>query len=481
MRLRGDTNVRLAAVLAIVLTGLLVAACGSGSGGPGSGASAASGDAATGKRLFTSAGCAGCHTFKAAGSTGTAGPDLDQVRPGIARVLQQLKQPTGAMPSFAGRLDADEMNAIAAFVGGAAVSSSGEGGAPSVTAPFKPDRRRLADCKDDAVDCLEQAFANLAYTDGPKKALDLLQTRATPGSPVAADCHRITHRIGAAALVRFKGDVATAFSSGAATCASGYYHGIIERDFLGKSKTEVDRLARQVCQGGGIAGNRFLAFQCLHGLGHGLMIYSGYDLPGALKTCDGLQQSFDQTSCTGGAFMENFSSSYGVRSKYLRDDDPIYPCDATAERHKAACYGLVTANLLARNGGDLRKTAAGCRRSEPAWVQMCFESYGRDVSGIAGRSAQKARQGCSYAGANEGDCLYGVVREIANSDAGTDRAARFCGGIRSTFRRRCYSGIGTLVASLERDRRGMEAACRRLGRAGDVPCLEGAGLRAPTS
>jgi cytochrome c551/c552 len=36
------------------------------------------GDAAAGKAVFTgSAGCAGCHTFKPAASTGTVGPDLD--------------------------------------------------------------------------------------------------------------------------------------------------------------------------------------------------------------------------------------------------------------------------------------------------------------------------------------------------------------------------------------------------------------------
>jgi cytochrome c oxidase subunit II len=37
----------------------------------------AKGDPAAGKEVFTSAGCAGCHTFKAAGSNATIGPDLD--------------------------------------------------------------------------------------------------------------------------------------------------------------------------------------------------------------------------------------------------------------------------------------------------------------------------------------------------------------------------------------------------------------------
>ncbi len=40
---------------------------------------AAKGDAKAGATLFTSQGCGGCHTFKAAGTNGTVGPDLDKL------------------------------------------------------------------------------------------------------------------------------------------------------------------------------------------------------------------------------------------------------------------------------------------------------------------------------------------------------------------------------------------------------------------
>ena len=41
----------------------------------------AAGDAAAGKEVFASAGCAGCHTLADAGSTGTVGPNLDEAKP----------------------------------------------------------------------------------------------------------------------------------------------------------------------------------------------------------------------------------------------------------------------------------------------------------------------------------------------------------------------------------------------------------------
>lgn len=45
-------------------------------------ATAPKGDPAAGKQLFSAQGCNGCHTFAAAGATGTIGPDLDKVLKG---------------------------------------------------------------------------------------------------------------------------------------------------------------------------------------------------------------------------------------------------------------------------------------------------------------------------------------------------------------------------------------------------------------
>ena len=451
---------------ALLLLALLLTSC---SGDQG----ASKGDPVAGKKLFAQSGCSGCHTFKAASSTGTQGPDLDAASPSVGKVMRQLEHPGGLMPSFNDKLSESEKRNLAAFVG--APNSSGK----AVAAPFRPDSKRLSDCKDGNFECLEQAFGNLTYNEGPKPALALLATKTTTDTAVAGDCHRIAHRMGSAALSRFKDKVAPAFIAGSPVCASGYYHGIIERAFLGQPTSRLAVVARQLCTDSQITDQRFLLYQCDHGLGHGLMIYTGYDLPVSLKTCDGLTDEFDQVSCSGGVFMENFNSSYGVTSKYLRKNDPIYPCNATAERHKVQCYGLVTANLLRTTGYDQRKTADGCRRSEPDWIGVCFESFGRDVSGIAGKSAAKARASCALAGKNEGDCLYGVAREIVNSDAGYERGARFCEQVPKRHRSRCFSGVGSVTASLITEPTKLRAACGRISKRYKRPCMEGAGLVAP--
>ena len=74
------------------------------------------GDPAAGKAVFASAGCGGCHTLKAAGSSGTVGPNLDQLKPPFARVVHQVQVGGGPMPSFKDALSAKQIRDVAAFI-----------------------------------------------------------------------------------------------------------------------------------------------------------------------------------------------------------------------------------------------------------------------------------------------------------------------------------------------------------------------------
>jgi mono/diheme cytochrome c family protein len=82
----------------------------------GSSSSGGAGDAAAGKHVFLTAGCSGCHTLKAAGSTGTVGPNLDQLKPSQSAVQQQVIHGGGPMPAFAGTLTPKQIQDVAAFV-----------------------------------------------------------------------------------------------------------------------------------------------------------------------------------------------------------------------------------------------------------------------------------------------------------------------------------------------------------------------------
>jgi cytochrome c6 len=77
------------------------------------------GSAAAGKAIFATAGCASCHTLKAAGSHGTIGPNLDERRPSMDKVVERVTEGKGVMPSFKGQLSASQIQSVAAFVSSA--------------------------------------------------------------------------------------------------------------------------------------------------------------------------------------------------------------------------------------------------------------------------------------------------------------------------------------------------------------------------
>jgi cbb3-type cytochrome c oxidase subunit III len=68
-----------------------------------------------GKSIF-SANCASCHTLKAAGSSGTIGPNLDQLKPSFPIAQHQVEVGGGVMPAFKGKLTQKQIDAVAKFV-----------------------------------------------------------------------------------------------------------------------------------------------------------------------------------------------------------------------------------------------------------------------------------------------------------------------------------------------------------------------------
>ena len=68
-----------------------------------------------GKAIFK-AKCGGCHTLADAGTTGTVGPNLDQLKPALARVHRQVVNGGAIMPAFKCVLTDAQITAVAKYV-----------------------------------------------------------------------------------------------------------------------------------------------------------------------------------------------------------------------------------------------------------------------------------------------------------------------------------------------------------------------------
>lgn len=74
------------------------------------------GDAAAGADVFASAGCGSCHTLADAGTSGTVGPNLDDVQPSAEAAFEQIVNGGGGMPPYEGQLDEQQIADVTAYV-----------------------------------------------------------------------------------------------------------------------------------------------------------------------------------------------------------------------------------------------------------------------------------------------------------------------------------------------------------------------------
>ena len=120
--------------LLIVSFGLLLVGCGGeetvSPTGPVQGTlpKAEKGDPAAGKKVFADAGCGGCHTFKAAGTSATVGPNLDEALKGkdAAFIEESITDPNAEVASgfapnvmpqdYSSQLSSQELADLVAFL-----------------------------------------------------------------------------------------------------------------------------------------------------------------------------------------------------------------------------------------------------------------------------------------------------------------------------------------------------------------------------
>jgi hypothetical protein len=351
-----------------------------------------------------------------------------------------------------------------------------------VATDFRPDDTQLGQCSDQG--CFQQAFGNIAYRQGPKPALDLVDEIYGNGSDPA--CHRVTHLIGAASLARFHGNVTKTLGAGAPTCWSGYYHGVLERSLVKAKSRKPDVLAavsRNLCSDTKLT--PWVVYGCLHGLGHGLMIATGLNLPISLEVCSRLDRWWDRDACRGGAFMENISSSYGFTSIFLRDDDPVYPCNWVPYGEKRRCYQIVTSRILPLVGDSWERAAEVCSEVESDFVDWCFRSFGRDASSRSGRDPVEITELCSVARpfGGEGECVEAAAYDITANYTSAKRAVALCDVVGADVRDRCFYGLGIVLGRFTRTTEARVADCEALASEAELvaACVRGGRENLPRS
>lgn len=358
--------------------------------------------------------------------------------------------------------------------------------------PADPDAGAVARCQrsDFAAErrCYEEVLLGRLRAEGPAAALALLDRMAAVDPEVRREGHMYAHGIGIAALQRPE-EVGKVFASCTPAHQSGCYHGVVQSYFLATQRSGAEVTTETVdalCQAQrGPGGDPWLLFQCIHGLGHGLTILHGHDLPRALRSCDLISRASEREGCYAGAFMESIVNAthphhlaaaghahhgHGAAPdsahtpfKALDPADLHYPCSAVEAKYVDACYTIQTAAILHHTGQDVGRAARECGAAPERARTTCFVSLGRDVSGMAvGDDARTVRLCAQAPERYRAWCNVGVAQARVNLSADPAPGLAYCRAVPGAQGKgECYRAVGQMAVLLRGGTARREEACGR--------------------
>ncbi len=281
--------------------------------------------------------------------------------------------------------------------------------------------------------CWQDRYNAMVAQQSPEAAYVDFKASYDTNGYVKTNCHQIGHVIGRAAALRYK-TLSETYKHGDEFCWSGYYHGAIETIAQNIGKDNIVAQMPTVCADFfKTKPYGFDHYNCVHGMGHGLMAVEDNELFKSLEICTGYKDSWEARSCYSGVFMENVMNEInpGKTSKYLKDDDPLYPCTAVENRYKEDCYMMQTSHALIVVNYNYDKIFELCANVEAPYNINCFQSLGRDVSGQSSSDQAKTVELCmkgpSYEARN--NCFTGAVKDFISYHHNDTEGLAMCAAI----------------------------------------------------
>ena len=368
--------------------------------------------------------------------------------------------------------------ALSPTIGGVAPESRGDTTWIAIlSGQFAVDTTTVSECTDAENPrlCYAQAFGNIAFNEGGGRAMSLLLETSAGAEDELSDCHSIAHMVGTASYYGVDKDFAGAIAAGTRECAGGYYHGVAAAEAAsnpGDEPAELGVRLANLCYVAsraapivnGVSALEAVMTECAHGIGHVAQHTYDYDIPTALISCDAMRAELGALriggeedretffTCAQGVFMENRNSGGGPEAKWIKADDPIYPCDEFDDEEVGlACWDVVPSAVTApgsAGGSDIVEAARlkfeVCAKAErEAWRDRCNAITRRVSINGENMSAALYRAICALDPVSIEQCLRDIGSEIMLRNSSVDLGSIVCSAAESPSEiEACGFGLG---------------------------------------
>lgn len=306
--------------------------------------------------------------------------------------------------------------------------------------------------------CYKDLSYLLFYQYNLKDILDLLQKNENYQG-VFSRCHELTHYLSRLAYQKEK-SISAVYDQCSSVCHGGCYHGVIEQ-FLADKKLSItngSQINEEVPRACGRLQDYkvpLLYDECIHGIGHGTMYINDGDLIAALSLCDLLPVEKDRQTCYSGAFMENSSSSTNLDhpSKFIKAEDPMYPCNILDEKYLPLCYRYQSSHFAIITQSNWLEVGRLCFQVPKEYQKSCFLTVGSNQVGFT-QDFDTIISDCNLMPSKEAKdfCFQGAVDAFAiRYRDDFKKGVSFCEKINVEFQSSCFRQYGESVSSWSDD------------------------------
>jgi hypothetical protein len=268
-------------------------------------------------------------------------------------------------------------------------------------------------------------------------------------------CHSQAHDLGKVIFARVR-DVGMGLRVCADRCNSGCMHGVLMEAFttIGKASPHHMNLAvlmpaiKDLCQRNPVMTTSYSPGDCAHGVGHALMNLAGYEIPEALKACQGNENQTMEYYCATGAYMEY------VTERDMQDattKSVLYPCDQYI--YPAACARYKMGYVVGRHykaGRTTEELRALCSSLADAVRRGCFHGLGNALMLRIAAGKIGIRPVCLGLGTvEESVCIDGAMERMAVYHP--DIAVRVCDQLDGNNKADCLAAVSRKMFDMKKD------------------------------
>jgi hypothetical protein len=244
------------------------------------------------------------------------------------------------------------------------------------------------------------SLKEIVKTQDPSFALQKIAKDLDSLPFVQQKCHSLTHIIGEATLQKYNNNTKKSLSFAKEVCGGGFVHGIIE-NFI-ETSNNPDKEIYEICESKDQT--------CLHGVGHGIMIYKKYDQNLSLKLCSGFDTETEKIRCSEGVFMELFDSdnSTDEEKPNLIQDDPSSICYEYKVIYQDSCY-YYASRYIYKKTSDPILTLQNCQNIRTNDINGCIKGAGSAIIRANLRSPFVIEKYCPLIPTHKSLCFQSAV------------------------------------------------------------------------